>query len=386
MHKEIDDLLRVATESTMTAVSAVVCDSGGQRYEGAFGSRAPNGSPMTVDTVGAIMSMTKAVTGVAAMQCVERGQLSLDAPAGEICPYLGVAKVFTGYDDNGEPILRDSHQPITLRNLLTHSSGFVYEIWNSEAIKVQEKLGLPSIMTLQKKSLEVPLMFDPGERWEYGIGIDWVGQMIETVSGTTLGEYFQEHITEPLGMQDTGFAPSEAMLAKMMAMLVRDQEGALVAPPEAAPGPAPEFEMGGGGLLSSATDYSRFLTMLLRGGELDGARILEAETVDLMAQNHLGDLRVTKLPSSDLTRSQDAEFFPGDEKSWGLTFQINEEAGFTGRPKGTLMWAGLSNCCYWIDRQNDLAGVFVSQVLPFADPACLDTFYQFEKLVYEHTR
>lgn len=386
MQREIDELLRVATQSDMAAVSAVVCNSNGPLYEGAFGDRAPGGSVMTVDTVGAIMSMSKAITGVAALQCVERGQLALDAPAGEICPYLGVAKVFDGYDDNGDPILRDSRKPVTLRNLLTHTSGFVYEIWNAEAIRVQEKLGLPSVMTLQKKALEVPLMFDPGERWEYGIGIDWVGQMIEAVSGMTLGEYFQEHITGPLRMQDTGFTPSRGMLEKMMAMLIRDQNGCLVPPPEAPPGPAPEFEMGGGGLLSSAADYARFLTMILRDGELDGVRILAAETVQLMRQNHIGDLRVTKLPSSDLTRSQDAEFFAGDEKSWGLTFQINEQPSFTGRPKGTLMWAGLSNCYYWIDKENDLSGVFVSQVLPFADPACLDTYYRFERLVYEHHR
>lgn len=375
-----------AVGESMAAVSAVVCDSDGLLYEGAFGERSPSGSPMTSDTVGAIMSMTKAITATAAMQLVEQGKLSLDAPAAQVCPYLGEVQVFAGNDDAGEPLLRDPVRPVTLKNLLTHSSGFVYDLWNVQAQQVQEKLGCPPILTRLKKALEAPLMFDPDERWEYGIGIDWVGQMVEAASGETLGAYLSKHVTGPLGMQDTGFRPTEAMLEKMVVMQYRGEDGELVVPPEsdAMPQPlAPEFEMGGGGLLSSAVDYSRFLRMILRGGELDGVRILESATVDAMCQNQMGHLRVGRLPTANPAMSLDAEFFPGDEKSWGLSFQISEESGFTGRPAGTLMWAGLSNCFFWIDRKNDVAGVFVSQVLPFVDTACLDAYYKFEKIVYD---
>ena len=376
------------SDGRLNAVASAVCRRDGVIYQGAFGERSPGGDAMTIDTVGSIMSMTKAVTGAAAMQCVERGQLSLDAPAGDICPFLGDVQVCTGFDDDDQPVLRPPKAPVTLRNLLTHTSGFVYDIWNSEFAKVCAKLKIPPILTLQKKSLEVPLMFDPGERWEYGIGIDWVGQMVEAVSGLSLGEYFAEHLTGPLGMSETAFQPNGAMQAKMMAMLARMDDGQLMLPPAAEgggePAPLPEFEMGGGGLLSSAKDYVRFLQMLLRGGELDGVRVLETATVKQMAENHMGALRVTKLVTNAPHMSADAELFPGDDKSWGLTFQINEAPGFTGRSKGTLMWAGLSNCYFWIDSSRDVAGVFVSQSLPFADPICLEAFYQFETLVYDN--
>ena len=387
MKDQIDQHLQNAVSGPLAAISAVVCDSDGIIYEGAFGERSPGGQPMTSDTVGAIMSMTKAITGTAAMQLVEQGKLSLDAPASEICPYLGEVQVFAGYDAAGEPRLRDPVRPVTLKNLLTHSSGFVYHLWNAQAQALQEKLGCPSITTRTKKSLEVPLMFDPDERWEYGIGIDWVGQMVEAVAGETLGEYFAKHVTGPLQMLDTGFSPTQGMLEKMVAMQHRDPQGNLALPPvsdNASKMPVPEFEMGGGGLLSSARDYSRFLRMILRGGELDGVRILRSDTLDTMCQNQMGDLRVSRLPTANEGMSLDAEFFPGDAKSWGLTFQISEAAGFTGRPAGTLMWAGLSNCFFWIDRQHDVAGVFVSQVLPFVDTACLDAYYEFEKIVYDH--
>ena len=389
MKSQIDDLFASFTsDGRLGAVSAAVCNSDGLIYQGAFGKRTPDGPDMAFDTVGGIMSMTKAITGAAAMQCVERGLLNLDAPAGEVCPYLGEIQVFDGFDENDDPILRAPKRPVTLKNLLTHSSGFVYDIWNSDFVKVCQKLDIPSIMTLQKRALEVPLMFDPDSRWEYGIGIDWAGQMVEAVSGMTLGEYFREHITGPLGMDETWFSPTEAMQAKRMAMLVRLENGQLIEPPadetSGEEAPPPEFEMGGGGLVSSARDYIRFLQMILRGGELDGARVLQEDTVALMSQNHMGDLRVTELPGNVPEMSYPAELFPGDEKSWGLTFQINEEPGFTGRSKGTLMWAGLTNCYFWIDREKDVAGVFVSQSLPFADPICLDAYYKFEALAYDH--
>ena len=388
MKSQIDELFTSFTsDGRLAAVSAAVCNSDGVIYQGAFGKRAPDGPDMTFDTVGSIMSMTKAITGAAAMHCVESGLLDLNAPAGDICPYLGEVRVLDGFDSNDDPILRPPVRPVTLKNLLTHSSGFVYDIWNRDFVKACQKLDIPSIMTMQKRALEVPLMFDPDSRWEYGIGIDWAGQMVEAVSGLTLGEYFKEHITGPLGMDETAFNPTEAMQAKRMAMMMRTEDGQLVQPPAAeseGEAPPPEFEMGGGGLISSAKDYIRFLQMILRDGELDGTRILKEETIDLMGQNHMGDLRVTELPANVPEMSLAAEFFPGDEKTWGLTFQINEEPGHTGRSKGTLMWAGLTNCYFWIDRDKDVAGVFVSQSLPFADPICLDAYYKFETLAYDH--
>ncbi len=384
MKDRIDELFRAFTlDGRLGAVSAAVCTSDGVIYEGAFGKRSPGGEPMTIDSTGLIASMTKSVTGAAAMHCVERGLLQLETPAGEVCPYLGEAQVFDGFDANGEPMFRAPARPVTLKDLLTHSSGFVYDLWNPNAARVYEKLGLPVGFVGSKRSLEVPLMFDPGSRWEYGIGIDWAGQMVEAVSGMTLGEYFAEHITGPLGMADTAFAPTQTMVEKSMTLLVRGEDGGLVDPGTPLQAQPPEFDQGGGGLFSSAADYSRFLRMMLRRGELGGRRILEEATVLEMASNQMGDLRVTALPSFNKALSEDAEFFPGDEKSWGLTFQINEVPGFTGRSKGTLMWAGLTNCYYWIDLGRDVAGVFVSQSLPVADPICLDAYFQVETFVYD---
>jgi methyl acetate hydrolase len=292
--------------------------------------------------------------------------------------------VLTGYDEAGKPQLRAPLTPVTLRNLLTHSSGFVYEIWNAELQTYVSRTNIPSLFSGLKAALEVPLMFDPGSRWEYGIGIDWVGQMVEAISGQTLGQYCGQHIFKPLKMLDSGFKPTAAMLGRMTKTLYRNAEGVLIEPPPPAAeaGPPADFEGGGGGLLSTVRDYSRFLQMILRGGELDGVRVLETETVQLMAQNQMGDLRVVSLISSAPQLSVDAEFFPGEEKSWGLTFQISETACATGRQAGTLMWAGLTNCFFWIDHKSDLTGIFLTQVLPFGDPLSLQAFYEFESEAY----
>ena len=246
--------------------------------------------------------------------------------------------------------------------------------------------GLPSLFSLQRAALEVPLMFDPGNRWEYGIGIDWAGLMVEAVSGLTLGAYFAEHLTGPLGMHDTAFRPTADMSERMSVIYQRMPDGSLLLPqaaePEVQP-PEPEFEMGGGGLLSTARDYARFMRMMLNGGELDGARVLAAATVEQMAANQMGDLRVTELKTADPMLTNDAEFFPSSPKSWGLSFQINEQAEATGRAAGTLMWAGLSNCYFWIDRSNDVAGLMLTQLFPFADHQSLELLHALEQAVYE---
>jgi methyl acetate hydrolase len=392
MQQSLDQLFEGAISSGgLAGVSAIVCSSQGNLFEGAYGRRGvdTSTSKMSLDTVGAIMSMTKALTGTAVMQLVENGRIKLDQPAGLFCPPLGEVQVFAGYDANGEALLRPPIRPVTLRHLLTHTSGFVYEIWNKPFRELLTKMGLPSIATQKRASLEVPLMFDPGERWEYGIGIDWVGQIVEAVSGMTLGEYFTEYITGPLGMTDTAFQPNPTMIARMAPILGRIN-GKLTEPPKPTEkkrkSTPPEIEMGGGGLLSTTWDYARFLRMILNNGSLGDATVLQPETVAQMRQNQMGDLRVTRLPTANPMLSNDAELFPGDAKSWGLTFQVSEEPGFTGRPKGTLMWAGLHNCYYWIDSQNDLAGIFFTQVLPFADPECLDVYYQFESQAYSGGR
>jgi len=388
MKDTLDDLLAAGVERrAVPGVVAVVVDRDGTVYEGAAGARQlGSGVAMTVDTVGAIFSMTKAVTGAAVMQLVEQGQIDLDAPASDICEELGEVTVLDSFDDDsfdddGRPVTRAPATSVTLRQLLTHTSGFVYDIWNTDLTRWHEVTGVPNILTLEKASLMAPLAFDPGTRWQYGIGIDWAGQMVERASGLTLGEYFAENLTGPLGMTDTAFAHTPSMLERASAVHARLPDGSL-APMELPPPENPEFEMGGGGLQGTMGDYGRFIQMMLNDGELEGTRVLSAETVAQMSTNQMGNLRVEPLRTAAPQFSNDAEFFPGDPKSWGLTFQINEVPGHTGRPAGTLMWAGLANSFCWIDRANGIGGTFLSQILPFADQPAVDLFYEFETAVY----
>ena len=362
---------------------AIVVNRDGVIWEGAAGERvAGSGTAMTTDTVGAIFSMTKAITGAAAMQLVEQGKLDLDAPAGDICPWLHEVQVLDGFDDEGNAKLRPPKSPITLRHLLTHTSGFTYELWNANELQWREANTWPSLFTLENKSLQIPLAFDPGTQWEYGIGIDWVGKMIEAVSGKTLGDYIAANLTGPLAMTDTAFAHTPTMLERAAGVHARMPDGTLT-PIDLPPPESPEFEMGGGGLHGTMGDYGRFIRMILNDGELDGTRVLKAETVQLMSQNHIGNLRVKELTTVAPQFTNNAEFFPGSPKSWGLTFQINETSEDTGRPAGTLMWAGLANSFYWIDPKNGLGGAYLSQILPFADEKSLGLFMDIERAAYQ---
>ncbi len=371
------------SEGAAPGIVAAVVDADGVTYLGSAGERSiGTGVEMTTDTVGAIFSMTKVITGTAAMQLVEQGKLDLDADAGTVCPELSNPVVLEGFDDDGQPVTRPAVGPITLRHLLTHTAGFVYDVWNPQMAQWYEATGTPNIFSLEKKSLAIPLMFDPGTQWQYGINIDWVGLMIEAVSGQTLGEYCTENIFAPLGMNETTFAPTDALLGRASAMHTRMEDGAFVAIdlPQAE---NPEFEMGGGGLVSTMSDYAKFIRMILNDGEVDGVRVLGASTVADMSQNHMGDLRVSELKTAMPPFSVDAEMFAGEAKSWGLTFQVHEEASATGAPKGTLSWAGLANSFFWIDRENGLGGCYMSQLIPFAEKGTVDTFYSFMSAVYD---
>jgi CubicO group peptidase (beta-lactamase class C family) len=381
-HDEIDGVLQAAASSgRVPGVVALAANRDGVMYQGAFGKRLADGTPMMTDTVFRIASMTKAVTGVAAMQCVERGMLSLDQPAGEVLPELAEPQVLEGYDANGQPITRPARRKITLRTLLTHTAGFVYHVWNAKLNRYVETTGFPTIMSGKLAALGAPLAFDPGERWEYGINIDWVGRMVEAASGHDLDRYMRDNIFSPLGMRDTGFVPDSGQFARSAQVHSRKADGSLEPVAQTPPAKA-EFFAGGGALWSTGPDYLAFLRMLLRGGSLSDAQILREETVSLMAQNHIGDLDVQKLPSSHPETSHDAEFFPGMRKKWGLTWLINTEDVPGRRSAGSLAWAGLFNSYYWLDPTKQVAGVILTQILPFADPTVLRLLDGFEAAVY----
>jgi CubicO group peptidase (beta-lactamase class C family) len=318
------------------------------------------------------------------MQLVEQGKLSLDQPAAEILPFLADTKVLAGFGDDNEPILRAPRGTITLRKLLTHTAGFVYDTWNADMLRYAQKTGLPAARTGKLVALTAPLGFDPGERWEYGINIDIAGRMVEVASGLDLETYFQTFIFTPLGMVDTSFIQRPEWNGRLTTVHAR-QADATLKPIAQPPGPAAdrEFFAGGGGLWSTAGDYIRFLQALMAGGSLNGARILRPETVALMGENHIGELNVQPMPSQIPALSNDVDLFAGMPKKWGLSFLINTKAGPGGRSAGSLAWAGLNNTYYWLDPIKKVAGVLMTQVLPFADPIVLETLDAFEAAVYD---
>jgi methyl acetate hydrolase len=380
----IDAILRDAVErGDVPGVAAAAGNREGTLYEGASGRRGlDRPEPMTPDTVAWIASMTKAITSVAALQQVEAGKLALDAPIGETVPALASPRVLEGFDADGAPRLRPARRPVTLRHLLTHTAGFGYDIFNADIRRHMERHGLPNIITCRRAALGTPLVADPGERWEYGIGIDWAGLAVEAVTGQQLEQVLRERVLGPLGMSDTAFRIGRAQRARLASMHARGADGSLSVIPFEVP-QDPEFQMGGGGLYGTAPDYLRFCRMVLNGGTLDGARILAPETVAEMSRNQTGTLAVGKLKSAMPASSNDAEFFPGMAKRWSLAFLINEEdAPGGGRSAGSLAWAGLANTFYWIDPNRDLAGVLVTQVLPFGDPKVLDMLFAFERALY----
>src|SRR5438477_617748 len=322
--EQIDWALRDAVEAReVPGIVALAASDRGILYEGAFGVRDVDaGSPMTLDTVFRIASMTKAITSAAAMQLVEQGKIGLDDPVPKIDPALGRPQVLDGFDAAGQPRLRPARRPITLRHLLTHTAGFVYEFWNADALRYVEATGTPRVLSGRLAALRRPLAFDPGERWEYGINTDWVGLIVEAASGKSLDAYFREHICGPLGMADTAFVPSPEQYARQAPVHQRQADGSLEAQPLAAPS-IPEFYAGGGGLASTAPDYLAFLQMLLHGGSWNGAQILRPETVALMQQNQIGDLPAGVMKSCSPALTNDVDFFPGAPLRRGLGYMLN---------------------------------------------------------------
>ena len=366
-------------------VVALATNREGNIYEGAAGVRSlGNGAAMTADTICAIFSTTKAIAGTACLQLVEDGRLDLDAPAKNYVPEIGDLQVLDGFDDNGDPMLRPPKRDVTTRMLLLHTAGFGYDFFNEKYNKLAEDHGQPSVVTASKAALMTPLLFDPGDEWEYGSNIDWAGQVVEGITGKRLGEVMSERILEPLGMDSTSFDLSGEMRSRMALIHSRADDGSL-APLDFELPPDPEVHMAGHGLYSTVEDYCKFIRMWLNDGMGPGGqRIVSRETVEMAAQNGLGEMKIKGLPGVIPFLSNYAEFFPGMPKSWALTFMINDEDAPTGRPAGALAWAGLANLYYWIDRQNGVGGFWATQIFPFADPTSVVGYLDFETAIYNN--
>ncbi len=380
---EIDQVLRQKSDAKeIPGVVAMAANSKEVIYQGAYGRRdLSKDDAMTVDSVFWIASMTKAITAAGAMQLVEQGKLSLDAPIGKLLPDLAAPQVLEGFDAQGEPKLRPAKNPITLRHLMTHTAGFCYDLWNADMVKYLEKTGLPGITTCKNDALKTPIMSDPGTRWEYGTNIDFVGKAVEAVSGKRLDAYLRDHLLTPLGMSDTGFRIGESQRKRLVGMHARGPDGSLTSIPFELE-QDPEFHMGGGGLYGTAGDYIKFTQMILNKGRGNGNQVLKPETVASMGQNHIGDLDMTKIISALPAFTNDVDLYPDMVKKWGLSFLINTAKTPEGRSPGSLAWAGLANTYFWIDPSRDVAGVILMQLLPFVDKKCLEAFAGFERGVY----
>jgi len=380
----IDNVLATAASAGLVpGVVAAAANKDGIFYEGAFGKRSlGDDAGMTIDTVFRIFSMTKAIATTAAVQLIERGEIGLDTPVEDIIPAWREQVVLEGFDGD-TPITRAPKTKATIRHLATHTSGLAYEIWSPDTGKYIEATGTPSILTCDKGALKYPLLFDPGERWEYGVNIDWLGQVVEAVSGSSLRDFCKSNIFEPLGMGDTDFHANAEQRTRLATIHQRDENGAL-APIDLDLPPDPGMYCGGHGLYSTARDYMQYLMALLKGGEHNGSRILNAETVKLMTENHIGDTMVGLMTTAIPPLSNDAEFFPGMPKKHGLGFVINldQEAGM--RNAGSGCWAGLANTYFWWDPAADVAGLILHQILPFVDVEAIKLFRDYEKAVYSN--
>ncbi|HET6876138.1 MAG TPA: serine hydrolase domain-containing protein [Jatrophihabitans sp.] len=381
----LDAALQRVTASApgIPGVAAVLTDRSATRYAGAAGvRRLGEAAPMGVDSVCTISSATKALTCTVCLQLAERGALDLDRPAKEYAPEIDSLEVLDGFDPEGTPRLRPPKRDITTRMLLLYTAGLGYDFSNEAYARLVRDGRYPSVVTATRASLRTPLLFDPGERWEYGTGIDWAGQVVEGVTGRRLGEVMRESVLGPLGMTSTGFTLSADMRARLAGVHKRRADGSL-RPLDFELPSEPEVDMGGHGLYSTVADYARFLRMWLDDGRgPDGQAVLRPETVRAAARGQLSGSGVGVIRSAIPAQALDVEWFPGIAKSWAMSFLVNDEPAPTGRASGSLAWAGLANVYYWIDRTTGIAGVWMAQVFPFGDPVAMAGYLDFETRAY----
>jgi methyl acetate hydrolase len=380
-NSEIDAVLKKSVEAAdVPGVVAMAATAQSVIYQGAFGVRGTGAAAkMSDNTVFRIASMIKLLTSVAAMQLVEGGKLGLDDPAERIDPTLASQQVLLGFDEMGAPQLRPARNPITLRNLLSHTSGLSYQLWDADVVRYLK------IARSNPALPRTPLMFDPGGKWAYGGSLDRVGRLVEIASGKTLDRYLHDHICAPLGLKDTVFVVSDQQRARQACLHFRKPDGTFVPQPIEKQTP-PKVFSGGGGIYSTAPDYLTLLQALLNGGSLAGKSILRPETVALMSVNQIGNLEAGIMKTTNPALSSDVDFFPGVRLRWGLGHMINLDPVQDGRRAGSLTWAGLYNTYYWIDPASDIAGVIMMQVLPFADARALSVYREFERGIYRAFR
>ena len=375
----IDEALATAVErEDVPMVVAVATDRSAVIYEGAFGESAP-GDAVTVDRMFRIASMTKPVTSIAAMQLVEQGLIGLDDPVAQHLPDLGTLPIFAAFDEEtGQYEVAPAQSVMTIRHLLSHTSGLSYGFTSDVTLAFEPRE--------DESYVDGPLLFEPGASWHYGTSTNWVGALVEQVSGQRLDAYFREHILDPLGMRDTRFSVPEAEWPRVVWSFRRYPDGTLVTPPQD-PWRETTLFSGGGNLLGTAPDYARLLRMFLNEGELDGVRVLSAGSVAEMTTNQIGRAGVPLTRSTQPAVSNDFAFVKGAGRDkFGFGFLINVESEPGLRSAGSLSWGGILNTYFWFDPTAGVGGVFMTQFYPFADTRALATLEAFERGVYQLVR
>jgi len=368
-------LTQAVTRGDVPGVVAMAVTRTGVVYRGAFGvADAEARRPLTADAIFRIASMTKPVTSAAVMQLVEQHRVALDDPARKYLPEFSDLKVFETFDAaSGAYTVRPATKTLTVRHLLTHTSGLGYGFTSATFRDFKPKPG--------EKYAVGPLLFEPGTQWIYGTGIDWAGRLVEKVSGEPLDGYFREHIFRPLGMADTDFSVPDEQGGRVGPVHLRRSNRSFEATPNQLRAPV----NGGGGLFSTARDYATFMQMILNGGALNGARILSADSVRIMGENQIGAVGVRALKTAQPDRSSDFTFVNDGRDKWGIGFMISTVGEKGKRSAGSLSWGGIDNTYFWIDQRRGIAGVILMQFLPFADAKALAVYDAFERGVYELT-
>jgi len=381
----IEVLERSVSTGNLNFVVAAVGNADGQAWSHAAGFQdAEKTRPASPDNIIQIASMTKLITTIAALQLVEAGKLDLDVPISIYAPELSDLEVLTGFDASEKPIFVKANRAPTARELMTHTAGYVYEFWNVNALKAGQ-LGISPGLFTEGNYLEAPLAFQPGTAWEYGINTDWLGVLVERLSGQRLAEYFDKNIFLPLGMNDTFYELPADNLKRSVTVMTRTEQGLVelagFQPAAKEKGSMPHYS-GGGGLSSTVKDYGRILQMLLNNGSLDGETVLKSQTVDAMFQSHIGKIKLSALETTMPNISNTADLSFGNKATFGLGLLLHTEGIEGGRRPFAGSWAGLLNSYYWIDREAGTYGIFGTQILPFYDAVSVKTFLEFEQAVY----
>lgn len=350
----------------------------GLRWQGAAGAAAP-GRGAEPDTVFRIFSMTKAIGATAAMILIDRGRLAFDTPVDEVLPEFARIGVLEGWDGD-TPRLRAPRVRATVRHLATHTCGLEYDTWNPGVAEWLARTGNPQARTGLRQGLFYPMMTDPGTRWGYGIGIDWLGLVVEAVSGQRIDAFLRAELFDPLGMADTDVELRPDMAARLAQPKARGADG--FADTDIPLPSAPEVYGMGHCLYSTAPDYMRFLRMLLNGGMLDGVRVLSADGVARMLASHTGGLDAGRMATARPRISADVDFFPGRRMSHGFAFLRLEEDAPGRRRAGAQGWAGLMNTHCWLDPAGGQAGLILTQLLPFADARFMAVYDRFERAAH----